>query len=497
MPVYVMSKSGQRLMPTRRFAHVRLLLKEGKAKVIRQKPFTIQLQYDTTEGKQRLYGGSDPGRTNIGQAVLNEKGEVIYTAEVETRNKEIPKLMKKRSQHRRASRQGERKKRQRRAQKNRTVTEPYAKERLLPQCEKPIVNHGIINSEARFCNRKRPAGWLTPTVRQLVETHLNMVVKICEVLPVTDWTLEVNRFAFMKMEDGTIRGVDFQNGRMKGYASVEDYIFALQEGKCPICGRPIAEYHHLISRSEDGSDRPENILGLCKDCHAKVTKGNKKILKKIEKIGEKKKYAALSVLNQAIPFIYDGLVTIFGEEHVHVCTGWETKDMREDLGLEKEHYLDAVGIAALGAGLVPQGDIPEPFRVKQFRRHDRARVKAQVQRAYQVPDGKTKNGKSKWKTVAHNRKKADQQEDMSLDEYIRSLPKEERKKVLSTMRVKPSYRRYNDPARFLPGTVFWYQGHRYVKRSQTNEYQYAEGEGDRRFPAKDCRFVLSGGLVYL
>lgn len=40
---YVLSKNGERLMPTIRLGKVRHLLKDGKAKIIKHHPFTIQL----------------------------------------------------------------------------------------------------------------------------------------------------------------------------------------------------------------------------------------------------------------------------------------------------------------------------------------------------------------------------------------------------------------------------------------------------------------------
>lgn len=46
--VYVLSKDGQPLMPTNRHGKVRHLLKDGKAKVFKRCPFTIQLLYNTT-----------------------------------------------------------------------------------------------------------------------------------------------------------------------------------------------------------------------------------------------------------------------------------------------------------------------------------------------------------------------------------------------------------------------------------------------------------------
>ena len=48
MYVYVLNVNKQPLMPTSRFSKVRKLLKEGKAKVVKQIQFTIQLLYETT-----------------------------------------------------------------------------------------------------------------------------------------------------------------------------------------------------------------------------------------------------------------------------------------------------------------------------------------------------------------------------------------------------------------------------------------------------------------
>ena len=114
--VYVLNKDGKPLMPTTRCGHVRHLLKEQKARVVASKPFTIQLLYKTNDVVQPLYLGIDPGRTNIGVAVVKADGTAVFTAHLETRNKEIPKLMKKRKDSRRARRtNGRRCRRQRRA----------------------------------------------------------------------------------------------------------------------------------------------------------------------------------------------------------------------------------------------------------------------------------------------------------------------------------------------------------------------------------------------
>ena len=166
--VYVLDKDGCPLMPTKRFGHVRKLMKAGLAKPVSTKPFVIQLLYESTRYTQPLYGGTDPGRTNIGEAVVNTKGEVVYAANVVSRNKEIPKLMAKRKVHRQASRRGERLRRKRRAKKCGTTTE-FPDGRKLPKYKNGVLGlKDIINTESKFANRKRPAGWITPTARQCV-----------------------------------------------------------------------------------------------------------------------------------------------------------------------------------------------------------------------------------------------------------------------------------------------------------------------------------------
>ena len=93
------------------------LLNTGKARIAEHVPFTIQLLYENNPTLQSVMMAEDPGRTNIGTAVVGLKGQLDPSAVVETRNKEIHKLMDKRLACRRASRNGERKARQSRAKR--------------------------------------------------------------------------------------------------------------------------------------------------------------------------------------------------------------------------------------------------------------------------------------------------------------------------------------------------------------------------------------------
>ena len=489
--VYVLDKDGNPLMPTKRFGHVRKLLDAKLAKPVSTKPFVIRLLYESTKYTQPLYGGTDPGRTNIGAAVVNPKGDVVYSANIVSRNQQIPKLMANRAAHRLASRRGERLRRKRRAKKHGTTTE-FPEGRKLPGYKDGVLAlKDIINTESKFGRRKRPAGWITPTTRQCIQTHINVIKQICKILPVTDWTLEYNKFAFMKLEHGKIYGLDFQNGRMKGYNSAKDYVFALQNGHCVLCNGPIDRYHHIVPRHLGGSNTPENLVGLCQSCHDELHT-NKKLL---DRIGLKKKYAGTSIVNIAMPFIYNETEAMFGKGHTHICSGQDTFAFRKEHNVAKDHFADAVCIASIGGKIDLSGEVFRPFDIRQFRNHDRQIVKAQYERTYKV-------GK---KTIAKNRKPRFEQpkKTPALSDWYEMLcdtvGMKEARKQLSQVRVIPSTRQYNNLSRNLPGTVFYHNNIRYVMtRNLTNgQYLRAYGQGEKNFPRKDCIVLFRQSLVYV
>ena len=99
MVVYVINKHGKPLMPCSP-RKARILLKLGKAKVIKRTPFTIKLLYGSGQAKQSLTHGVDTGSSEIGSAVVNDKEEVVYMSEITIRN-DITDKMKQRSKYRR------------------------------------------------------------------------------------------------------------------------------------------------------------------------------------------------------------------------------------------------------------------------------------------------------------------------------------------------------------------------------------------------------------
>lgn len=482
---YIQNVDGRPLMPTTRGSRVRFLLKTGAARVVGIKPFTVRLNYETPDKTQQLVLGIDPGRTNIGLAVVNrDSGECVFAAEVETRNKDIAKLMEERKAHRQQRRHfGRRCKRQRRAKKHATVSHSAPIERTLPQTKEPIVCNTIINKEAKFCNRVREEDWLTPTANQLLQTHVNLVAKLEKLLPITNVALEVNKFAFMQLEKHGIKPWEYQRGPMHGFDSVESAVYAMQDGKCLMCGKPhIDHYHHVYTRHEHGSETLANRVGLCRDCHTLVhTSDDAKAKLRSLHGGMLKKYAGTSVLNQILPTLIKELESKYPD--LVLTAGKDTADYRLLCGIEKTHSVDAYCIAMSAVDAEPRANdmLAHPYQIKQFRRHDRQVChKAMLDRKYCM-DGKH---------VATNRHKRFEQTGDSLEEFLQKNPFV-RPEMLTVKEHKPVNKNMD---RVSQGTLMREGKNVFVYKTGTPTRNgvpfYAIDTSDRRHKYKSCRPIL-------
>ena len=129
-----------------------------------------------------------------------------------------------------------------------------------------------------------------------------MVKKIQKFLPISDVVLEINKFAFMRLDNPNVQKWQYQQGPLYQKANLEETVSEMQEHHCLFCKNTIDHYHHVVSQSENGSNTIGNIVGLCTKHHDLVHKDatwQKRLAKK--KTGLNKKYGALSVLNQIIP----------------------------------------------------------------------------------------------------------------------------------------------------------------------------------------------------
>ena len=480
--VYILAKDGTPLMLTENCGYVRQLLDAHRAVVVCRKPFTVRLKYQTDKKTQPLVCGIDPGRTNIGIAVVTEEGSCQFSANAVTNNKEVPKRMAERKTHRQASRQGERLRRQRRAVANGTCFEGETMEQVLPGCEKPIICK-LRNSEARFNNRVRPEGWLTPTENHLLACHLNLLTKVQKLLPISMVVLEVNKFAFRAMDNPNIQRWQYQKGPLYSKGSVKDAVFASQDGHCLFCDRAIEHYHHITPRSKGGSETLANRVGLCEEHHTLIHKDAGSGEKVTDtKAGLNKKYGALSVLNQIIPKLTQRLAET--GLPVRVTDGWSTKAYRDAHGIAKDHNLDAYCIAC---SVLDNQTVIEPpknhYDMMRFRQHDRAAVNSHEARKYYLND----------KLVAWNRNKRMGQTDDSLAEFRTNHPND-----VGRIRVAKGKITYKHLDRTLPGAIFSVNGVQMVFKGSKGFYNgkpdyYTFYGTTEKYSPKKCKLISVGG----
>lgn len=300
--VYVISQNGQPLMPTKNHAKVRILLKNKKAKVIKRCPFTIQLAYDSTNYTQDITLGVDSGSKHIGLSATT-RSKVLFESDVELRN-DIVNLLSIRRQNRRTRR-----------------------------------NRKTRYRKPRFNNRRRKEGWLAPSVQNKVDSHLTVIRKVHEILPITKVIVEVASFDIQKIKNPMISGTEYQQGEQLDFWNVREYVLFRDGHICQCCkGKSkdkILNVHHIESR-HTGGDAPNNLITLCETCHTGYHKGIVKLPKTIHRGMSFKDATFMGIMRWAF---YNKLKEIY--PNVNLTYGYITKNTRIKNSLPKEHYTDA------------------------------------------------------------------------------------------------------------------------------------------------------------
>ena len=312
--VYVLNKNGQPLMPTNRHGKVKHLLKSGKAKVVKRCPFTIKLLYESTNHTQNLTLGIDTGSGTIGAAVSDDNGNIVYMSKVVVRN-DITDKMAQRAKYRR----------NRRSRKTR-----YRK--------------------ARWLNRKNSIkkDRFSPTMQSKLHSHVKEIEYVKSILPITTMVFETGQFDTHLMKNPSltnpkIKHWGYQKGINYGFENTKAMVLNRDNYTCQCCkGKhkdSKLEVHHIVFRSQGGSDEESNLITLCHTCHKDLHSG--KITPKFK--GKKKgtlKYATQmnSIRCQLLKTYPDAIETY----------GCVTKANRLSIGIPKDHHLDACVIASGG-----------------------------------------------------------------------------------------------------------------------------------------------------
>jgi len=318
MFVYVINKNGNSLMPCKS-VKAKHLLKARKAKIVRRMPFTIQLLWECEENIQEVIAGMNTGSKKIGCAAITN-GKVVYVSQVELRDDITTKMTRRRIY--------------RRTRRNRKTR--------YRECR--------FNNRANSKRKER----LAPSVKSKLNSHLREKRFVESILPVTHWKIELASFDIHKITNPNVKNYEYQDGNQKGYYNVKQYILDRDNYTCQKCKTKNVKLHvhHIIFRSNNGTDEPNNLITLCESCHDKLHLGEFTI----KGIKSKTKHAT------EIGIIKLQLKKYFGT--FEETFGYETKHKREQyLGLSKTHYNDAIVICC------EDGEVVDFNNVVYFKKH--------------------------------------------------------------------------------------------------------------------------------
>ena len=327
--VYVQSVDGAPLMPCSE-AKARHLLKQHRARRVRNTPFTIRLKSVVDGHVQPVSLGVDPGYRYIGLSATTDD-RVLFEAVAECRT-DIPKLMEKRRSLRSSRR-----------------------------------NRKTRYREPRFNNRvhSKHRGWLAPSVEQRIGYHIHLIEFVYSILPISNITVEEAKFDSHKIENPDVEGVGYQHGPQYGFENVKEYVRWRDGYKCQHChhkgdSETKLEVHHIVQRKNGGSNRPNNLVTLCHDCHVALHRGEFTLRK------PKGGYKESSFMNEMRKKLVERLKAKYGNM-VHTTFGYITRIRRTATELPKDHNTDARVIS----GNADARQIGVVWRITKHRCHNR------------------------------------------------------------------------------------------------------------------------------
>lgn len=282
-------------------AKARKLLKQNRAKIAKHEPFTVRLLFDCENKAQEVNLGIDAGSKHIGISATTEK-QVLYEADIELRNDIVDKLSSRCEA--------------RRTRRNRLRYRPV-----------------------RFNNRikSKHKSWLAPSIEQKINTHIQVIKHLYEILPITKLIVETAQFDIQKINNPEISGEKYQQGEQLGFWNVREYVLFRDNHECQCChGKSkdnILNVHHIESR-KTGGNAPNNLITLCETCHKAYHKGEIKL-----NLKRGKSYRDAAFMGIMRKTLLNQLCESY--PNVYETYGYITKSVRTENNLPKEHYVDA------------------------------------------------------------------------------------------------------------------------------------------------------------
>lgn len=152
-----------------------------------------------------------------------------------------------------------------------------------------------------------------------------------------------------------------------------------------MCGKSkdkILQTHHIIYRSNGGSDKVDNLITVCTDCHTSENHKKGGILYEWQEKHKKvKQYKEPPFMNSLRRRIFDRY------PEADITYGSVTTPKRKELGLDKTHYNDAIVIS--GVKTIKQNP-DEWVLIRQFRKKKRSLHEATARKGRKEPNRTSK-----------------------------------------------------------------------------------------------------------
>lgn len=438
MSVFVISKTGERLMPTTRYGNVRHLLKEGKAKIIGRNPFTIQLCYESSTYTQPMEMCVDAGYAHVGISVKSDSKEFV-SAQYD--------LLKDEKEHHDDA------KKYRRTRRNRL------------RYRKP-----------RFDNRKKPDGWFAPSIQNKADRHVDLLRRFCAAAPILRIVLEGGQFdtqLLQAIEEGKSipEGTDYQHGDRYGEHTLREAVFQRDHYKCIFCGRSglkdkaILHAHHVYYWRGQHGNRLSELASACELCH---TPENHRPGGKLYGHGKSlPRYTGVTFMNIVKWNIFNQIKPFAPE--VKLTYGAATKVARSELVLEKSHANDAYAMGEFH----PEQRSETEYYTKR-RRNNRVLEKFYDAKYIDTRDGKKKSG------VQLGCQRTNRREPRMSSKNLRIYHGEK----VSPGRKSIRKTRY----KIQPGDVLLYKGQKVIAKGCQHYGQYVVLDGFKKaVSTKQCR----------
>jgi hypothetical protein len=235
--------------------------------------------------------------------------------------------------------------------------------------------------EPRFLNRKKTDKWLPPSLQNRINHTYHWIDTLSNLIPNPTFHIEVGKFDTAKMINPEINGVDYQRGQTYGFFDERYFVFERDNYTCQCCGKSkdkILRTHHIIYRSNGGSNRVDNLITVCTDCHTSENHKKGGIFYKwqeeCKKVKQYKEPPFLNSLRRRLFVKYPNAIITYGSE---------TTPKRKGIGLEKTHHNDAIIIS--GISTIKENP-NEWLIIRQFRKKKRSLHEATARKGRKEPN---------------------------------------------------------------------------------------------------------------